>query len=284
MKEHFKRFNLPCDLGAGRPGNVSPLFDCRVLWKVEEDESYNVTGHLKNGFTHHGLFFTYKGSGRMELPGRPVIDLEPFSLFTIRRGTPCHYWCPKNGMWHFYCLQFMKPDALKPWTMDFNTHYESMSAGRFTGLFESISREAQEQAPAFGLKIDGLVNEFLVSYARELAAKDQKGPMEEARAWMHRNLGNPLDMEGLIKQSGLCRTAFFKAFLHLTGKTPVNYFNDLKLEAARMMVKARQASVRAIAQSLAFYDEYYFSRMFKRKYGASPLLYRKQADGKRKRR
>ena len=82
------------------------------------------------------------------------------------------------------------------------------------------------------------------------------------------------DMDYLIKESGMSRTAFFKEFKKITGKTPVSYFTDLKLESARGMLLNTTRKISDIAESLSFYDEYYFSKIFKKKMGIPPSCYR----------
>jgi AraC-like DNA-binding protein len=71
------------------------------------------------------------------------------------------------------------------------------------------------------------------------------------------------------------RTTFFKEFKRNTSMSPIEYFLGLKLDAARGMLEMSDHKLRVIADTFNFCDEYYFSKMFKRKYGLSPSEYRK---------
>ncbi len=268
--------NLPFDLDVKGAYPETTLFRASILWKVEVDDKYQNTALWDQGFPSNGIFFTYDGSGWLEVPGQKV-KLLPGTLFIIKNKTPCRYGCVEKGLWKFYCLVYERFAPLTQFRMDYNTFYCVPNPALFKPFFRNIEQEAIVRKHAFKQKIDTLLHDFLITYSRAfLASKSPSGdPIDNTLNWMHSNKSEPLNMEGLILKSKLCRTNFFKAFIKKTGKTPVQFFNDLKLESARMMIDAYQGSFREISQSLGFYDEYYFSRMFKKKYAVSPLEYRK---------
>lgn len=53
------------------------------------------------------------------------------------------------------------------------------------------------------------------------------------------------------------------------------YISGLLIEKAKMLLTDHKLSLSQIAESLGFYDQFYFSRKFKEKTGESPLSYRK---------
>ena len=62
-----------------------------------------------------------------------------------------------------------------------------------------------------------------------------------------------------------------------TGIPPYRYYLDRKLELACQLLRETGMSVRDIASYLSFQDEFYFSGLFRRKIGVSPIQYRKQS-------
>ena len=54
------------------------------------------------------------------------------------------------------------------------------------------------------------------------------------------------------------------------GETPYRYFLKKKLELAMLMLRNTRKTIKEIAFELSFSDPYYFSSLFKRKYGFSP--------------
>lgn len=66
-----------------------------------------------------------------------------------------------------------------------------------------------------------------------------------------------------------------KIFKEETGEAPINYLIKIRLEQARRkLVKEQNASIKSISASVGYDDVYYFSKLFKKYYGMSPLNYR----------
>ena len=56
---------------------------------------------------------------------------------------------------------------------------------------------------------------------------------------------------------------------------PGQYQIQIRLNKARRLLRNGTLSIAAIAEQLGFESIYYFSRLFKKKTGCSPLAYRK---------
>lgn len=64
-------------------------------------------------------------------------------------------------------------------------------------------------------------------------------------------------------------------FLKLYKKSAYSFQRDTKLESAKhFMLMHPNATLREVAQNYGFYDEFHFSKAFKKKYGISPNTYR----------
>jgi AraC-like DNA-binding protein len=67
-------------------------------------------------------------------------------------------------------------------------------------------------------------------------------------------------------------------FKEQTGRTIMRYHEECRMDAARKMLLGSNASVGEVASAFGFYDQYHFSKAFKKEYGASPAAYRKEAE------
>jgi YesN/AraC family two-component response regulator len=65
-------------------------------------------------------------------------------------------------------------------------------------------------------------------------------------------------------------------FKTATGKTIVQYHEDYRIEMAKSLLKHSNDSINNISLELGYYDQYHFSKIFKKSTGFSPLQFRKQ--------
>jgi len=68
-----------------------------------------------------------------------------------------------------------------------------------------------------------------------------------------------------------------KKFIEETGTTIGKYIDERIMFVAELEVRARNKSIKEISDSLGFCDQFYFSRCYSKKYGISPLKYRKES-------
>jgi AraC-like DNA-binding protein len=64
-------------------------------------------------------------------------------------------------------------------------------------------------------------------------------------------------------------------FKSATGKTIMQYHEDYRLDMARKLLQGSEQSINDISGNLGYYDQYHFSKIFKKVTGMSPLQYRK---------
>ncbi|MBU2512304.1 helix-turn-helix domain-containing protein [bacterium] len=63
------------------------------------------------------------------------------------------------------------------------------------------------------------------------------------------------------------RTLFFRLIKNETCQTPIQYFINIKLDSARLILSTTTVRISEISSLLAFYDEFYFSKIFKKRFG-----------------
>ena len=81
--------------------------------------------------------------------------------------------------------------------------------------------------------------------------------------------------EELAKDYGFSVRTISSRLRRYTGKSIHQYQMQMKLDMARSLLRQDQGrGLRDIAQSFGFYDEFQFSRLFKRQFGAPPSYFR----------
>ncbi len=76
---------------------------------------------------------------------------------------------------------------------------------------------------------------------------------------------------------GVCESYFYMLFKSWAGVSPVEYRNRIRMTNAGTLLINTDLSVGEVAGAVGFEDPFYFSRVFRRTFGVSPLQYRKGA-------
>lgn len=259
-----------------RLGEKSTLPLCRFssIWKVQANSAYQ--GSKGRGFDWPGLFVTYEGEGRYTMADR-TYRLPPGTFFLVQEKIPCTYTCQEDD-WKFYYLEFSSLDMVHSLGLPL---FEVSATGK---LAEAVQRceqlidtlIVQPMGCAYTANIQ--LQELLLLFARERSAPAsfRRSELDRVLHLMHRQIGQPLDLNELVKSSGMSRTTFFTHFRATTGLSPSAYMLKLKLESAKASLDTTNLSVKEIAAALHFYDEFHFSKLFKRQYGSAPSAYRRQ--------
>ncbi|MES2240022.1 MAG: two-component regulator propeller domain-containing protein [Bacteroidota bacterium] len=87
---------------------------------------------------------------------------------------------------------------------------------------------------------------------------------------------NDFSVEDLGVSVGLNRTTFFYKIKSLTGYSPVEFIRDIRIKRAAQLITTNQLLIKEIAYMTGFSDIKYFNKSFKKKYGVTPMEYRKQ--------
>ncbi len=97
----------------------------------------------------------------------------------------------------------------------------------------------------------------------------RKHLISHAIAFMQDNLEQPIKVADVAQEIHLSFSYFGVLFQEETGKTPVDYLIDLRIERAKEYFRHTQMSVADVCTRLG-YDPSYFSRLFKRRTGYAP--------------
>jgi AraC-like DNA-binding protein len=95
-----------------------------------------------------------------------------------------------------------------------------------------------------------------------------------ALAAFHAEPGQPWTLETLAARAGMSRSAFAARFKALTGKTPLEYMTDWRVQQAQSLIEAGEMPLKQIVASLGYVSEAAFRTAFKRRVGQTPGGYR----------
>ena len=106
--------------------------------------------------------------------------------------------------------------------------------------------------------------------------------LPQAKRLLEANLEQPVDWENIARQCGMSYESFRKKFRAATGISPARYRDECRIQAAcTVLIQHPQLTLRQVAHSLGFYDEFAFSKRFKQVRNCSPREWRKQGAAER---
>mgnify|MGYP001164627824 CR=1 FL=1 len=86
-----------------------------------------------------------------------------------------------------------------------------------------------------------------------------------------------LNLQLIADRAGVSTAYMSKMFREVMGKPITQYISEFRLEAARQyMIRHPEAKIAAVAENCGFSDYPYFSKIFKKHYGVSPLEYKEK--------
>jgi transcriptional regulator GlxA family with amidase domain len=109
----------------------------------------------------------------------------------------------------------------------------------------------------------------------ELEPKSDR--IQSALAYAKRNLDKPLTVTQLAKAAHLSPRQFSRAFRAETGQSPAKAVENLRVEAARLMMERSRHPIDVIAQQTGFADRDRMRRAFLRAFGQPPQVMRRNA-------
>ena len=157
------------------------------------------------------------------------------------------------------------------------------SAGMTAGIDLALAMIEQD----LGAGVTRAVARKLVVYHRRAGGQSQFSALLElepksdriqsALAYAKRNLDKPLTVEQLAETAHLSPRQFSRAFRAETGQSPAKAVENLRVEAARLMMGQSRHPIDVIARQTGFADRERMRRAFLRAFGEPPQVIRQNA-------
>ncbi len=157
------------------------------------------------------------------------------------------------------------------------------SAGMTAGIDLALAMIEKD----FGADVARAVARQLVVYRRRAGGQSQFSALLElqpksdriqrALAYAKRNLATPLTVRQLAEAAHLSPRQFSRAFHAETGQSPAKAVENLRLEAARLMMEQSRHPIEVIARQTGFADRDRMRRAFLRAFGQPPQVIRRNA-------
>ena len=100
--------------------------------------------------------------------------------------------------------------------------------------------------------------------------------VNDCQSWIGENYTDPNPVTSMVRKSGLSATTFARRFKRATGFKPMEYVHAVRIEEAKTALETSDYTVENIGIEVGYEDPASFRRIFKRKVGLTPGIYRRK--------
>jgi AraC-like DNA-binding protein len=236
----------------------------------------------KSGCSEYILLYCTAGMGTVTIADR-TLPLKPNHFVVLPKDMPHHYKSSPVDPWTIYWLHFTGAHAellyrkyaeLKQEPVFLA--YDSKRIEDFDQIFNMIANSFEERnLEVVNIKYLEFISSFL--YAQEMdPLTPGRDKISRSIQFMRKNLGALYSVQDLAAQQNLSVTHYSRLFRAKTGSSPNKYFIEIKVQSACQYLYFTDKSIKEMCRELGFEDPFYFSRVFKKLMGVSPVNYRNQ--------
>ncbi|TSD63837.1 AraC family transcriptional regulator [Inquilinus sp. KBS0705] len=241
----------------------------------------------KAGTEENILIYCTEGSGEAVIDSKKF-KICPFEYLIVPAGKMHLYFADADSPWTIYWLHlkgaganFITEVLYRKMVIGNNKMY---SKDEMIGIFKSIYASLQlgyslENMFFTSINLNHLLKLFLFSDSQETGLNPNKEEnFDKVIRFLKDNIERSVSLKEIAAVANLSTAHFCSSFTKITGLSPIEYFNHLKIQKACQLLQFSRHRVNEIAQLVGISDPYYFSRLFTRTMGLSPKEYRQKID------
>lgn len=228
------------------------------------------------------LFYVAKESETFYLETAVTASAGAFVLFAP--GEKQHHIYEGSKTAEFYYVHF-RCDALPmQTTLKTSRVYPLPFKRQICDAFEEIIEETLNKEPFYEKICAYKLLHLLALLEREThhinhPKRENFARIAHAIQHMNRNYEQELTLDDYAELCNMSKYHFLRIFRDITGNTPLEYRNNIRLEHAAELLQEEKLSVEEVGAMVGYSSPSYFSSAFKNKYGLSLKQYQKQKRG-----
>jgi AraC-like DNA-binding protein len=238
----------------------------------------------KTGSEQYILLYCTDGKGWIKIDGKEYAILTN-TFFIIPKGIPHHYGSSQKEPWSIYWVHFAGEQ-----TEVLYTRYASLNENKlqsiayddgritvFDQLVDLLKNDLDEMAiESTYIYLLRFLSSFI--YTGRSENKVENDTIALSIAMMKQNIRCNYTIKELADHARYSVSRYSELFRLKTGFAPIQYFLQLKIQRSCQYLYFTKMNIKEICTEVGFDDPYYFSRMFKKQMGQSPLRYRKASS------
>ncbi len=243
-------------------------------------------GHYREreqGCDEHILIYVIKGKGYVEI-SKETYEMSTGDFIFIPSKIEHLYQADDKNPWSIYWIHFLgelSANIIEMMIQQYKSYQGTVDTGnRRSELFNELYLNLER-----GYSIENLcyvnmsLSHFLSSFIynnrfNQVDIENREDSVNICINFMQENLHKHLTLYEIANKINLSSSQFSYIFRQKTGFSPIEYFNHLKMQKACQYLLFTDMRVKEISDHVGFDDPYYFSRLFSKLMGISPMEYR----------
>ena len=243
------------------------------------DRPHGMKGYIVN-ITSKGEGTIFVGDDAFDVKAGDLLMFPPSAAHYYRRKTDSVSWFHR---WVYFRPRAFWHDWLS-WQEEKNGVYlttglDSSSIQQLERLFIDIEYTSKSDEPYRNDLSINLLEQLLIrckSLQPDVVSKPLDPRVVEAMNFMTQNLNQEFSIDDVASHICLSPSRLGHLFRDEMAMTITQWRDDQRISRAKQLLVTTNYSVNHIGRIVGYSDPLYFSRVFKRKAGVSPRLYREQ--------
>lgn len=230
---------------------------------------------------HYLIHLVLSGKGTYKVGGE-VWHLQAGDLFLIKPSQLIVYAADSEDPWEYCWVGFNGACANKlaaqlPFTDLAPIHHARDSRAledAMMNIYHARGLEPQDEAAMVGylyLFISELMKETREAEPHSTSSSSQY--VLNAIKYIQFNYSHDISINDVAKSVGVSRSHLYRVFMSNVGKSPIDYLTEYRINEACNLLRSSNLSIAEVAISVGFFDQFYFSRVFKKAVGIPPSKY-----------
>lgn len=240
----------------------------KTLWVVNADETYNVSKRNRHVKTYT-LIRTLKGNGHITLKDNQNFFPSANSILLIR-SREIHNYYTESSPWEFSWFEFFGVPPLP-----LNTVVQQPFSNTELILQEELKKRMRQPGSENSAAASAILTSLVHIWSTDIetASSKQRIKVHKLIEFMHQNLKNNISVTEMAEATEMSERGLRKMFTNTTGTTPQKYYDQLRMEYARELMRSGQYNVFQTSVLLKYSSAFSFSTAFKNTIGTSPSNY-----------
>ena len=239
----------------------------------------------KSGANQYIFIFCEEGKGWIIHNGERF-NLYRNQAFIIPQNEPHSYGADNANPWSIYWIHFLGERAdifssIMGKIIDTRDSDSSRYGDRFL-LFEEIFQNLEMGYSPENLEYASfcfmhfLASVKYLSQFQEIKNVKEIDTVQKSILYMKENLEDKVTLNDIAQHVGYSPSHFGNLFVEETSYSPVDYYNQLKVQRACSYLQFSDLKIKEIAFRLGYFDPFHFSKAFKKEMDITPKEYRRE--------